>query len=109
MYVISEDTDGNLVESNSALKNNLKTWINRYRMINDTVDILDVFILNIGINFVIKPTTSINKFTLLDDCLTQLKEKFETSFYNAKKFIENKRGRGLESLCGKGRCGPSFA
>jgi hypothetical protein len=81
MYVISENKFGKLTKTNSTIKNNLKTWLNHYRMINDTVDILDVFILNIGINFVVKPTTNVNKFTLLDDCLTQLKEKFETSFY----------------------------
>lgn len=49
MYVISEDTTGKLTASNSTIKNNLKTWINQYRMINDTVDILDPFILNFWI------------------------------------------------------------
>ena len=45
LYVISEDSFGKLIESNGTIKNNLKTWLNQHRMINDTVDILDPYIL----------------------------------------------------------------
>ena len=30
-------------------------------MINDTIDILDPYVLNLGIDFVIKPTTNLEK------------------------------------------------
>ena len=40
--------------SNNTIKNNLKTWLNQYKMLNDTIDILDPYIINIGINFVVK-------------------------------------------------------
>ena len=33
------------------IKENLKTWLNRHRMVNDTVDVLDARIINFGINF----------------------------------------------------------
>ena len=49
MYVVSEDSNGKLAKTNSTIKNNLKTWVDNYRMINDTVDILDPYIINIGI------------------------------------------------------------
>ena len=54
-YVISENTLGKLTPTNDTIKKNLKVWLNNYRMINDTIDILDPFIINFGINFVIKP------------------------------------------------------
>ena len=41
LYVISENIDGDFIASPSTVKENVKTWINQYKMINDTVDILD--------------------------------------------------------------------
>jgi len=81
MYVISENSSGKLVKSNSTIKNNLKTWLNHYRMMNDTIDILDAHILNIGIDFIVRPTTGVDKFTLLGACVEQLKDKFGQGFY----------------------------
>lgn len=65
MYVISEDTEGKLIASNSVIKNNLKRWLTRYKMINDTIDILDTFILNIGIDFTAISVRGSNKFDVL--------------------------------------------
>ena len=81
MYVLSEDTSGKLTNSNSTIKNNLKTWINQYRMINDTVDILDPFILNFGIEFSVRPQISSDKFIVLDNCIQELKEHFKEPFF----------------------------
>lgn len=76
MYVVSEDTAGKLTLCNSTIKNNLKTWINQYRMINDTVDILDPYILNFGIEFVAKPQKMSDKYIVLDKCIEALKKHF---------------------------------
>ena len=81
MYVVSEDTNGKLIAANATIKNNLKTWINNYRMINDTVDILDTYILNFGIEFVVKPKMASEKYTTLDDCITALQEHFIQPFF----------------------------
>ena len=81
MYVISEDTTGKLTASNSTIKNNLKTWINQYRMINDTVDILDPFILNFGLEFIAKPQNMADKYIVLDRCIDALKKHFEQPFF----------------------------
>ena len=53
IYVISADTSGLLMNTNDTIKKNLKTWITKYKMLNDTVDILNTRICNLGINFVI--------------------------------------------------------
>ena len=81
LYVISENTLGKLIKTNSTIKNNLKVWINNYRMINDTIDILDPFIINFGINFVVKPDSSANKFDVLDKCVEALKEKYSSPMF----------------------------
>lgn len=81
MYVISEDRFGKLTTSNITIKNNLKTWLNQYRMLSDTIDILDAYIINFGIDFVVKPKANVDKFDLLEACVTQLRNKFKTQYY----------------------------
>jgi hypothetical protein len=51
MYVISKDKLGLLTATNNTIKENLKTWLASYKMINDTIDIRDAQVFNFGINF----------------------------------------------------------
>jgi len=81
VYVVSEDPQGKLINTNNTIKTNLKTWLNHYRMINDTIDILDPFIINYGINFVVKPESKSNKFEILDACVNALAIEFSTPLY----------------------------
>ena len=75
VYVLSENTDGSLTQANSTLKENLKTWLLNYKMINDTVDILDAKIINYGINFEVIPELDVNRYVLLDTCINVLAER----------------------------------
>tara|TARA_B100000900_G_scaffold416278_1_gene450973 strand:- start:5346 stop:7142 length:1797 start_codon:yes stop_codon:yes gene_type:complete len=81
MYVVSEDSFGKLILSSDTIKKNLKVWINQHRMINDTVDIIDPFIINLGVNFVVSSKDGVNKFDLNERCVTALSEKFGSAFY----------------------------
>ena len=81
LYVISEDSQGKLIKTNGTIKNNIKTWLNQYRMMNDTVDILDPYILNLGIEFTMKAATGTDKFTLLDNAINALAIKFSSPLY----------------------------
>ena len=73
VYVISEDEGGFLTESNNTIKQNLKTWLNQYRMVNDTVDILDAKVVNLGIDFVAIGRANQNKVALFNQILARLK------------------------------------
>jgi len=66
LYVLSEDTSGKFTTANITLKNNLKTWILQYKMINDTVDILDAVIANFGINYVVTLDLDANRYTVIN-------------------------------------------
>jgi len=77
LYILSEDSHENFIISNPLLKNNLKIWLNNYRMINDTIDILDPKIINIKINFVAVVDYSQNKFEALDAAIDEIREMFE--------------------------------
>ena len=81
MYVISEDTNDLLTTTNDTIKSNLKTWVNQYKMINDTVDILDAKIANIGIEFRVLAFPGTNKYDLLNECTTTLQTVFDKTFY----------------------------
>jgi len=83
MYVISEDSYGKLTQTNSTIKNNLKTWLSNYRMINDTVDILNPYIINLGIEFVIKVPAGTDKNAALKSAYRTLQEKFSEGFFIA--------------------------
>ena len=78
MFVLSEDVNGNFTVPNSVLKENLKVWLNNYRMINDTIDIMDGKIINIGINYEVIADVDVNRFDLLDACNQAIRNDFLT-------------------------------
>jgi len=78
LYIISEADDGSLIEASSTLKQNVKNWLNRYKMINDSIDILDASIVNIGINFEIIGELEKDFTIVLNDAVEALKEKYQT-------------------------------
>tara|TARA_R110000824_G_scaffold46692_7_gene133826 strand:+ start:8953 stop:10752 length:1800 start_codon:yes stop_codon:yes gene_type:complete len=81
LYAISENSAGKLVATNSTIKNNIKIWLNNYRMVNDTIDILDPYIINIGIDFILTPSIGIDKNVALANAFSALKEKYKEKFF----------------------------
>jgi len=67
LYTVSEDQNGTLTETSSTIKENLKVWLNKNRMINDTIDILDAKIVNFGINYGVVGDLERDKFDILAD------------------------------------------
>tara|TARA_R100000900_G_scaffold2091_2_gene3935 strand:- start:163 stop:1959 length:1797 start_codon:yes stop_codon:yes gene_type:complete len=78
LYVISEDTDGNLTASSSTIKENLKVWLQQYKMINDTIDILDGQIVNFGIEYKVLGSLEYSQSEVLTLCNDALRELYQT-------------------------------
>ena len=76
LYVICNDEKGFLVPANSVVKQNLKIWLNKNRMINDTIDILDAKIVNFGIDFSVIADLESNKFDVMNSCKNALMTEF---------------------------------
>jgi hypothetical protein len=76
MYVLAEDTDGNLTTATSTVKENVKTWISQYKMINDTVDILDGQVVNFYIEYKVLGSLEYNQSEVLERCNTAVKNLF---------------------------------
>jgi translation elongation factor EF-1beta len=78
LYLLTYDVNGNLtgVNTNRALKENIKTYLNEYKVLTDGVNILDGFVINIGIDFEIICYESYNKSEVLINCINELKDYF---------------------------------
>ena len=66
LFVISENSLGQLETSSNVLKDNLKTWLNSVRMVNDSLDILDASIVDLGIEFEVIAQQDVNKNTVFN-------------------------------------------
>jgi hypothetical protein len=76
LYLLGYDSNGKLDELNRAVKENLKTYLNEFRMLTDGINISDGFIINIGIDFEIITQRDYNKSEVLVNCIQELKDYF---------------------------------
>jgi hypothetical protein len=76
MYVLGYDGDKKLTNLNQSVKQNLKTYLGEYRMITDAVNLINGYIINIGLDFEVICYQNYNKNEVLANCLTQLQDYF---------------------------------
>ena len=79
IFVLSVDNNNKLTTASTTLKNNLKTYLNQYRMIGDSLSIRDAFVINIGVNFEIITLPNYNNNRVLGDCIIALQRYFNTN------------------------------
>ena len=72
LYVVSEASDGTLEQTNLINKENIKTWLNTKRMINDSVDILDAKVVNLGISFTAMAEADVIKSQILSNVVQNI-------------------------------------
>ena len=77
MYILGFNQDKQLVTLNQAVKENLKTYLNYYRILTDAINIKDAFIINMGINFEISVLSNYNSNEVLLKCIGALKSMFD--------------------------------
>lgn len=82
LYLLGYDTNGNLTNLNRAVKENLKTYLNEYRILTDGVNINDGFIINIGVEFELVVYPNYNKSEILTKCINELKDYFNVDNWN---------------------------
>jgi hypothetical protein len=77
MYVLGYNSNKQLTELNQAIKENLKTYLDYYRILTDAVNIKDAFIINIGIDFEISVLPNFNSNEVLLRCVDTVKTVFD--------------------------------
>ena len=78
LYILGYNSNKNLVQigTNQALKENLKTYLNEYRLLTDGVNLMDGFIINIGVDFEIRTYSGYNKREVLVRCIDEITNYF---------------------------------
>jgi hypothetical protein len=76
LYILSFDVNSKLRTASVALKQNLSTYLSQYRMVNDSINIKDAFIINIGVNFDIIVLPNYNSNEVLTRCILTMQNFF---------------------------------
>jgi hypothetical protein len=77
LYVLGYDSAKKLIPLNTAIKENLKTYLSYYRILTDAVNIKDAFIINLGIDFEITVLPNYNSNDVLLRTIAAVKDLFE--------------------------------
>jgi hypothetical protein len=76
VYILGSNNDGSLKIASPALKQNIITYLQPFRIINDSVKIKDAFIINIGVEFDIIVLPNYNNDQVLTNCINYLIDYF---------------------------------
>ena len=77
LCVLSYDLNQNLRVASTALKQNIKTYLSQYKMINDSIKLKDAFIINIGIDYDVVVLPNYNNNEVLLRCNNALINQFD--------------------------------
>jgi hypothetical protein len=77
LYVLGYNELKQLTTLNVAIKNNLKTYLDYYRILTDAINIKDAFIINFGIDFEITILPNYNSNEVLLNAIDTLQKYFE--------------------------------
>ena len=83
LYVISTTQDGYLTKVNDTTKINLKTWLNKNKMISDMIDIKDAKIINVGFDYEFVVDDSYDRLQVLALVNSRVSELFADKQYIA--------------------------
>ena len=77
LYILSYNSNKQLRTASVTLKRNLQTYLSEYRMINDSINIKDAYIINIQVNFEIVVNPNYNNSEVLTNCINSLQSYFD--------------------------------
>jgi hypothetical protein len=77
LYVLGYNSAGNLTTLNTLVKKNLAKYLEQYRVLTDDVNILDAFVVNIGVDFNIVVYKNYNMNDVLARCIDAVKDFFD--------------------------------
>ena len=84
LYTLGYDKNKQLTTLNTATKTNLSTYLEQYRMLTDSINIKDAFVINFTVDFEIVTFKSYNNEEVILNCINELK-----SFFNIDKWQIN--------------------
>jgi hypothetical protein len=76
LYILGYDRDKKLTTCNTATKTNLATYLNYYKPLTDSINLIDAFIINFGIDFEITTFRNFQNQQVILDSITELQNYF---------------------------------
>ena len=77
MYVLAYNDNKQLENATLQLKNNLKEYMEPFRMVTDALTIKDAFYINLGLSFDITVIPGLSNKQILTDCIVGLQNYFD--------------------------------
>lgn len=81
MYIICLDKSKQLSIAPDALKNNLRAYLNEFRLISDALDILDALVINVKIEFDIVTTPRSNKNQVVQKVISRIQGIMDRKYF----------------------------
>ena len=79
VFVLSRNKDNRLIISSDTLKKNLRTYLSKFRLVSDAIDILDGIIVNFGFNYAVTVETGYNSSVVVNSINSKLIDYFNIS------------------------------
>lgn len=105
LYTLGYDGNGAYTQLNPAVLENLKTYLNTYRIMTDAVNIKTAFVINVGLKFEIVTLPEYNSNEVLLKCINKLKSLFDKNLWQinqpivlSKLYTELDRVEGVQSV-----------
>jgi len=76
LYILGYDRNKKLTTCNTATKTNLSTYLNYYKPLTDSINLMNAFIINFGIDFEITTFRNNNNQQVILNCISELKNYF---------------------------------
>jgi len=78
LFILSQNSLGHLTQPSLTLKKNLRTYLSKHKMIGDSIEIKDAFIINIAVDFEIVVLPDFINSKVILGCIDSLQEYFDT-------------------------------
>ena len=76
LYVLSQNSNGQLLTANDTLKKNLRTYLSQYKMVGDSIEIKDAYIINFSVDFEIIVLPNFINSQVILACIESLQTYF---------------------------------
>jgi len=73
LYILTYDSNKNLVPCNDIIFKNIKKYIEKYKLLTNSINIYDGYVINIGVEFKVDVYSGFNKNKVLSECVAAVK------------------------------------
>jgi hypothetical protein len=82
LHIVSRDANGDLTTSPDTLKQNLRIYLNEFRLVGDAIDILDAQVINFGVKYSIYVSDIANKSQVIANVNQRIADAVDKKFFN---------------------------